>query len=153
MAKAVAVPGHIREGVVPCSATFSQAQALVSCLLLHRKQNRFCASNEHGVIFFSSDCILRGRVKYQPGNHTRTSRAHHQVELRFNGDDMNASLIQGSARIYQFPQGGRASLGGRRYDEAMTPAKQTGQSVQMSICCDSWYHEAAIQDAKPAWER
>ena len=62
---------------------------------------------------------------------------------------MNASLIQGSARIYQFPQGGRASLGGRRYDEAKTPAKQTGQSVQTSICCDSWYHEAAIQESKP----
>ena len=30
---------------------------------------------------------------------------------------MNTSLNQGSAKIYQFPAGGRAALGGRRYGE------------------------------------
>ena len=30
---------------------------------------------------------------------------------------MNSSLNHGSAKIYQFPAGGRAALGGRRYDE------------------------------------
>ncbi len=33
---------------------------------------------------------------------------------------MNTSLNHGSARIYQFPAGGRAALGGRRYDETKT---------------------------------
>ena len=31
---------------------------------------------------------------------------------------MNTSLNEGSAKIYQFPAGGRAALGGRRYGEA-----------------------------------
>ena len=31
---------------------------------------------------------------------------------------MNSSLNHGSAKIYQFPAGGRAALGGRRNDEA-----------------------------------
>ena len=31
---------------------------------------------------------------------------------------MNTSFNQTSAKIYQFPAGGRAALGGRRYDEA-----------------------------------
>ena len=30
---------------------------------------------------------------------------------------MNTGLNQGSAKIYQFPAGGRAALGGRRYGE------------------------------------
>ena len=31
---------------------------------------------------------------------------------------MNTSLNQGSAKIYQFPAGGRSALGGRRYENA-----------------------------------
>ena len=37
---------------------------------------------------------------------------------------MNSSLNHGSAKIYQFPPGGRAALGGRSYDEAK-PATET----------------------------
>ena len=33
---------------------------------------------------------------------------------------MNTSLNHGSAKIYQFPAGGRAALGGRRYEETKT---------------------------------
>ena len=33
---------------------------------------------------------------------------------------MNTGLNQGSAKIYQFPVGGRAALGGRRYGETKT---------------------------------
>ena len=33
---------------------------------------------------------------------------------------MNTGLNQGSAKIYQFPAGGRAALGGRRYGETKT---------------------------------
>jgi len=60
---------------------------------------------------------------------------------------------QGSARIYQFPSGGRAALAGLRYSEVQAPIKQAGPAVQTSICSSSWYHEEAIQNAKPAWER
>ena len=66
---------------------------------------------------------------------------------------MDASLNQGSARIYQFPSGGRAALAGRRYAETQAVIKPSGPAVQTSICSSSWYHEEAIEDAKPAWER
>ncbi len=61
---------------------------------------------------------------------------------------MNTNRSQESARIYQFPAGGRAALGGRRWEEFNGSA--TGQSferVNEVVCSDSWYHEAAIQEA------
>jgi hypothetical protein len=70
---------------------------------------------------------------------------------------MNTSLNQGSAKIYQFPAGGRAALGGRRYDEVKS-AGTPGHPVNEAACSESWYHEAAIQEAKskpalkPTWE-
>jgi hypothetical protein len=67
---------------------------------------------------------------------------------------MNAILNDGSAKIYQFPSGGRAALGGHRY-ENVTSAKELGPSrVNEAACSDSWYHEAAIQESrsKPGWE-
>lgn len=66
---------------------------------------------------------------------------------------MNTSLKQGSAKIYQFPAGGRAALGGRRYDETKSAIEQASPRVNETICSGSWYHEAAIQETKPAWER
>ena len=56
---------------------------------------------------------------------------------------------QGSATIYQFPAGGRAALGGRRYGETRTGLGLATQ-VETSSCSDSWYHQAAIDDAKPS---
>ena len=59
---------------------------------------------------------------------------------------MNTGVSQGSARIYQFPTGGRAALGGRRYGEAATGFAAPPANV--AICSDSWYHAAAIEDEK-----
>ena len=53
---------------------------------------------------------------------------------------------QGSARIYQFPTGGRAALGGRRYGEAKT--EFAAPPANLADCSDSWYHAAAIEDEK-----
>jgi hypothetical protein len=61
-------------------------------------------------------------------------------------DMMNTGLNQGSAKIYQFPAGGRAALGGRRYGETKA-AEFTAQPVNLADCSGSWYHAAAIQDA------
>ncbi|WP_108519244.1 DUF2735 domain-containing protein [Bradyrhizobium algeriense] len=58
---------------------------------------------------------------------------------------MNTGLSQGSAKIYQFPAGGRAALGGRRYGETKT-AEMTAQPVNLADCSGSWYHAAAIAD-------
>ncbi|MEH2542050.1 DUF2735 domain-containing protein [Bradyrhizobium sp. AZCC 1699] len=61
---------------------------------------------------------------------------------------MNPSLNHGSATIYQFPAGGRAALGGRRYGETEAVTEFAAQPVNLADCCDSWYHAAAIEDAK-----
>ncbi|WP_028346389.1 DUF2735 domain-containing protein [Bradyrhizobium murdochi] len=61
---------------------------------------------------------------------------------------MNPSLNHGSATIYQFPTGGRAALGGRRYGETKAVTEFVAQPVNLADCCDSWYHAAAIEDAK-----
>lgn len=66
---------------------------------------------------------------------------------------MNSNLNQGSARIYQFPTGGRAALGARRHDEAQPATQQDSPRLNETACSGSWYHEAAIQESKPAWER
>jgi len=65
---------------------------------------------------------------------------------------MSASLDQGPAKIYQFPAGGRSALGGRRYGES-NAVDQTSPRINEAACSGSWYHQAAIEDAKPAWER
>jgi hypothetical protein len=71
---------------------------------------------------------------------------------------MSTSLNQGSAKIYQFPAGGRAALGGRHYDEVKSAGMASNYLVNEAACSESWYHEAAIQEAKskpaskPTWE-
>ena len=65
---------------------------------------------------------------------------------------MNTSLNYGSAKIYQFPAGGRAALGGRRYEETKTSADTGSLRASETACGDSWYHEAAIQESKPVRE-
>jgi hypothetical protein len=57
------------------------------------------------------------------------------------------SRNQESARIYQFPAGGRAALGGKRWDELNSPAPQDPERVNELVCSDGWYHEAAIREA------
>ena len=73
---------------------------------------------------------------------------------------MNQTFNQGSARIYQFPAGGRAALGGRSYGETKS-IDHNAPRVNEAMCSDSWYHEEAIQQEKalsklpikPTWER
>jgi hypothetical protein len=67
---------------------------------------------------------------------------------------MSANLNQGSARIYQFPAGGRAALGGRSYGEAKPVSEKP--RVNEAVCSGSWYHEEAIREEKSQtkpWER
>ena len=66
---------------------------------------------------------------------------------------MNTSLNHGSAKIYQFPAGGRAALGGRRQEEAKAAIDPDLWRVSEAACGGSWYHEAAIEESKPARER
>ena len=63
---------------------------------------------------------------------------------------LTTSVNAGSAKIYQFPAGGRAALGGRRYGEARTAVSEFAvPAANLADCSGSWYHAAAIQETKP----
>jgi len=66
---------------------------------------------------------------------------------------MNTSLNHGSAKIYQFPAGGRSATDRRRYEETRSATELASSRVSEVACSDAWYHEAAIQESKPARER
>jgi hypothetical protein len=70
---------------------------------------------------------------------------------------MNTSLNRGSAKIYQFPAGGRSALGGRRSEQTKPATDPDFSHVYEAGCGGSWYHEAAInaamQEPKPGRER
>ena len=65
---------------------------------------------------------------------------------------MNTSLNQGSARIYQFPAGGRSGVSARRQGETPAPAEIASQRVSPVAVGGAWYHEAAIEESKPVLE-
>jgi hypothetical protein len=65
---------------------------------------------------------------------------------------MNTNLSQASATIYQFPAGGRAALGGRRYGETRAAPDAASVAGGDAACSESWYHAAAIQESKSQGE-
>jgi Protein of unknown function (DUF2735) len=58
---------------------------------------------------------------------------------------MNPTTPQGSAKIYQFPSGGRSVLKGRPLGEIRS--ELAAPSVNLADCSGSWYHAAAIAEA------
>ena len=66
---------------------------------------------------------------------------------------LNTGLNQGSAKIYQFPAGGRSAIDRRRYEETGRASDLASSRVSEVACSDAWYHEAAIQESKPVRER
>jgi Protein of unknown function (DUF2735) len=66
---------------------------------------------------------------------------------------MNTSFDQGSARIYQFPVGGRSGVSGQRHDEIKTSHDLALSRVNQASVGGAWYHDAAIQESKPVRER
>jgi hypothetical protein len=66
---------------------------------------------------------------------------------------MNASFNRGSAKIYQFPAGGRSAIDRRRYEETGSASDLASSRGNEIACSDAWYHEAAIQESKPVRER
>ena len=61
---------------------------------------------------------------------------------------INTGVNEGSAKIYQFPVGGRAALAGHRHGETKTTDIASAPSGD-SACSGSWYHQAAIDESKP----
>jgi hypothetical protein len=62
---------------------------------------------------------------------------------------INPSVTEGSAKIYQFPAGGRAARGGRQYGERKAMSEFAQPAVNLADCSGSWYHAAAIKESKP----
>ena len=63
---------------------------------------------------------------------------------------LTTRVNEGSAKIYQFPAGGRAALGGLRYGETKTAVSEfAAPAANFADCSGSWYHAAAIQETKP----
>jgi uncharacterized protein DUF2735 len=64
---------------------------------------------------------------------------------------LTTRVNEGSAKIYQFPAGGRAALGGRRYGDTATAVSEfvAAPAADLADCSGSWYHAAAIQETKP----
>jgi hypothetical protein len=52
-----------------------------------------------------------------------------------------ASLTQTSAKIYQFPVGGRGGASRREHTDAAAEASSAN-----ILTCTSWYHEVAMLD-------
>lgn len=62
---------------------------------------------------------------------------------------MNGSLNRESAKIYQFPVGGRSALAGRRSEDTRSANGIGASRVNEVALAGAWYHEAAIQESKP----
>jgi hypothetical protein len=60
---------------------------------------------------------------------------------------MTMSVNQGTAKIYQFPAGGRAALAGRRFDATTTVTELASSPANPVAIGGAWYHDAAIEDA------
>ena len=58
-------------------------------------------------------------------------------------------MNEGSAKIYQFPNGGPVALGGRRYGETKAVTENAEPAVNLADCSGSWYHADAIRESQP----
>jgi hypothetical protein len=72
---------------------------------------------------------------------------HLPVGVREWRTTMTASSYRQSAKIYQFPEGGRAALGGRR-DEAQAAENFAASRFAKVACGGAWYHQEAIEKAE-----
>ena len=61
---------------------------------------------------------------------------------------INTSVNGGSAKIYQFPAGGRAALVGRRYGGTKAVTEFAEPAANLADCSGSWYHASAIQQSQ-----
>jgi len=58
---------------------------------------------------------------------------------------MTTSSFGGTAKIYQFPRGGRAGLNSGRYETK--PAHEFELAVANVVSGGAWYHEEAVREA------
>jgi hypothetical protein len=111
----------------------------------------FCTENDFSLIRLHQRNA--GTISISVTSRERVGRSMSSKRHGIQEIQMNTSLNHGSAKIYQFPTGGRAAFGGRRLEETKTAADPGSLRVSEAACSDSWYHEAAIQESsKPERE-
>ncbi len=66
---------------------------------------------------------------------------------------MNTTLHRETAKIYEFPIGGRAAFNtARRLSQASVEALASARSAKV-VYGGNWYHEEALEDVDPARQR
>ena len=154
--KRASTSGNFRKALRPCSATFGMAYALPTDRVPSGMQSFNCLQIGRQLISFSAlsnpgDAADMGIPVTTIERVGRTMEAKALRPRRIVM--MNNGLSHGSATIYQFPVGGRAALAGRRYGETRLPADHASLPANVSICSESWYHQDAVDEAKPKWDR
>lgn len=61
---------------------------------------------------------------------------------------LNQESSQRSAKIYQFPTGGRAGVSQQTNGDTKA-SLATAARLNQALCSDSWYHQAAIDESRP----
>lgn len=64
---------------------------------------------------------------------------------------MNETAQRESAKIYQFPAGGRGSKSTSRGPQGKI--KELSAQYAVADCGSGWYHDAAVRDAEPRGKR
>ena len=69
---------------------------------------------------------------------------------------MAMAVHEGSAKIYQFPAGGRRGQAAARHRESQVASESAATRLPKIVVGGSWYHEEAIRESvpgfKPTWE-
>jgi hypothetical protein len=66
---------------------------------------------------------------------------------------MATAVHEGSAKIYQFPVGGRRGQTAARHEVTQVGSEAAATRLPKIVVGGSWYHEEAIQEAERAVKR
>ena len=66
---------------------------------------------------------------------------------------MATAVHEGSAKIYQFPAGGRRGQAAARHQMTQVERETAASRLPKMVVGGSWYHEEAIQEAERAVKR
>jgi Protein of unknown function (DUF2735). len=106
----------------------------------------FYTGNDFVLIMLHYPCA--GTISVSVTNEERVGRTMSESASTQGETTMNTSLNQGSARIYQFPAGGRSGVTARRQGETQAADLASSRVTEVAVS-GAWYHDAAIQESKP----
>jgi hypothetical protein len=74
-----------------------------------------------------------------------------QLNVKERDEMMTSNSYRESAKIYQFPAGGRAAMRSGR--PLVKPIDELAVDATRAVVGGSWYHEEAIRETDPAGKR